>query len=159
MSPVGDLTGSLVDPRHAFGPWNRFGASRDADRQCRQPRWPGDDEGGRTMTTRRASRRVLALAVAGFAAALVLAACAAGPYPVTTEPVADLPGFWLGLWQGLITPITFVISLFTDDVNIYAVPNNGNWYDFGFVLGIMVAFGGPANQASAAGRPRRSIER
>ncbi len=40
-------------------------------------------------------------------------------------------GFWLGLWQGLISPITFVISLFTDGVNIYEVRNTGNWYDVG----------------------------
>ena len=59
----------------------------------------------------------------------------------------------------LITPITFIISLFTDNVNIYAVPNSGNWYDFGYVLGLMVAFSGPANQASAAGRRRSKAER
>ena len=33
---------------------------------------------------------------------------------------------------------------------------DGAWYDFGYVLGVMVAFSGPANQASAAGRRRRS---
>jgi hypothetical protein len=44
-------------------------------------------------------------------------------------------GFWDGLWHGLISPITFIVSLFTHDVNIYEVHNNGNWYNFGFVLG------------------------
>jgi hypothetical protein len=34
-----------------------------------------------------------------------------------------LAGFWLGLWQGLISPITFLISLFTSEVNIYEVQN------------------------------------
>ncbi len=67
-------------------------------------------------------------------AALVLAACTAGPNPeVGAGP--DPAGFWLGLWQGFIAPITFFISLFTDNVNIYEVNNSGNWYDFGFVLG------------------------
>jgi hypothetical protein len=46
----------------------------------------------------------------------------------------------LGLWQGLISPITFIVSLFTTKVNIYEVHNNGNWYDFGFMLGVAAAF-------------------
>ena len=45
-------------------------------------------------------------------ALLTLSACAAGPNAmVDTGP--DPAGFWLGLWQGLISPITFLISLFT----------------------------------------------
>ena len=35
----------------------------------------------------------------------------------------DPAGFWLGLWQGLISLITFLISLFTSEVNIYEVQN------------------------------------
>jgi hypothetical protein len=55
-------------------------------------------------------------------ALLILSACAAGPNElVDTGP--DPAGFWLGLWQGLISPITFVISLFTSEVNIYEVQN------------------------------------
>ena len=75
---------------------------------------------------------------------LFLAACAAGPNPDVGVPSADgeVAGFWLGLWQGFIAPITFVISLFTDEVNFYEVHNNGNWYDFGFVLGAGILFGG-----------------
>ena len=75
---------------------------------------------------------------------LVLAACAPGPNPDIGVPAADgdVAGFWLGLWQGFIAPVTFVISLFTDDVNFYEVHNNGNWYDFGFVLGAGILFGG-----------------
>jgi hypothetical protein len=41
----------------------------------------------------------------------------------------------MGLWHGFIAPITFFISLFSDNVNIYEVHNSGNWYDFGFVVG------------------------
>jgi hypothetical protein len=68
----------------------------------------------------------------------------------------DPAGFWLGLWQGLISPITFVISLFTEEVNIYEVQNNGNWYDSGFMLGVAIALGGGAGGGSAsAGRVRR----
>ena len=71
-----------------------------------------------------------------------LTGCAAGPNDMVA-PTADA-GFLLGLWHGVITPVTFVISLFTDTVNVYEVENNGNWYDFGFVLGLSVAFGGGA---------------
>ena len=90
-------------------------------------------------------RRRLVLAVALVGAALVLAACAPGPNPDVGTPTADgsPAGFWLGLWQGIIVPVTFVISLFTDTVNIYEVHNNGNWYDFGFVLGLGLFVGGP----------------
>lgn len=76
--------------------------------------------------------------------ALLLAACAAGTNPevgVAAED-GDLAGFWLGLWHGIIAPVTFVISLFTDSVNLYEVHNKGNWYDFGFVLGAGIIFGG-----------------
>ena len=54
----------------------------------------------------------------------------------------DLYGFWGGLWHGIIAPISFVLSLFMDDVAMYAVNNTGGWYDFGFVLGAGIIFGG-----------------
>jgi hypothetical protein len=40
-------------------------------------------------------------------------------------------------------------------VNIYEVHNNGNWYNFGFVLGVSVAFGGASRSGSASRAPRR----
>jgi len=43
--------------------------------------------------------------------------------------------FWGGLWHGIIAPVDLVISLFRDDVTVYAPNNNGAWYAFGFVLG------------------------
>lgn len=72
--------------------------------------------------------------MASLLLALSLASCAAHqPGPI---PLIDAPGFWKGLWHGSITPITFFVSLFSDDVRIYAFPNAGRWYDFGFMLGI-----------------------
>jgi hypothetical protein len=53
------------------------------------------------------------------------------------------PGFWLGLLHGLIAPFAFLVSLFSDHVRMYAFPNVGRWYDFGFLLG-MGAWGGGA---------------
>jgi len=73
---------------------------------------------------------------------LLLASCASQPPPV----VPDAPGFFAGLWHGAIAPIAFVVGLFTD-ARIYAFPNSGGWYDFGFLLGIGVWGGGGAAAA------------
>ncbi len=106
------------------------------------------------MTPRpsQSSRRAAGLMVTVLALA-VLGACAAGPNPASTGG-PDAAGFWLGLWQGLISPITFIVSLFNDQVSIYEVHNNGNWYDFGFMLGVASVFSGGGGGAAAAG-PRR----
>ena len=73
-------------------------------------------------------------AAAGLAFALT--ACVATQQPQAVAPQA--PGFLLGLWHGFIFPVAWIVSLFTDKVAIYAVPNNGGWYDFGYFLGIVV---------------------
>ena len=44
-------------------------------------------------------------------------------------------GFWGGTWHGLISFWSFIGSLFDADIAIYAVSNNGTWYNFGFVGG------------------------
>lgn len=44
----------------------------------------------------------------------------------------------------MIAPVTFIISLFSESVNIYEVHNTGGWYDFGFVLGAGILLGGGA---------------
>ena len=102
------------------------------------------------------SKRQAARAAVMLAAVLVLAACAAGANTVAQANQPDAAGFRLGLWQGLISPITFLISLFNDHVNIYEVNNNGNWYDFGFMLGVALAFSGSAGSGGAASRRSRS---
>jgi len=79
---------------------------------------------------------------------LLLAGCAAAANDAVGTGTQS--GFWLGLWHGSISPITFVISLFNDHVAIYEVHNSGHWYDFGFVLGASIAF------SSAARSGRRS---
>ena len=83
--------------------------------------------------------------------ALILAACAASEAPTAVQPGS--PGFLLGLWHGFIFPVAWVISLFTDKVAIYAVPNNGGWYDFGYFLGIVV-FGVGARKSHVVYRDR-----
>ena len=73
---------------------------------------------------------------------LLLSACAAGPNTLANVSAhsGGLAGFWMGLWHGIIAPFTFIISLFSDNVNLYEVHNNGGWYNFGFVLGAGILF-------------------
>ena len=81
-------------------------------------------------------KRVAVMAMV-LAVILVLAACAPGPNDAERTPSAKgkVAGFWMGLWHGLISPITFVISLFNKNVRLYEVHNSGGWYNFGFVIG------------------------
>lgn len=50
--------------------------------------------------------------------------------------VAEQAGFWFGLWNGITFPFAWVGSLFADSIAVYAINNNGGWYDFGFFLGL-----------------------
>jgi len=88
------------------------------------------------------SRRTLLFAL--LACTLLLGACAAGANPTAdiADADGDVAGFWLGVWHGVIAPITFIVSLFSDGVNVYEVHNNGGWYNFGFVLGAVFLIGG-----------------
>jgi hypothetical protein len=104
------------------------------------------EAGGQEHARRAATVGVLVVG------ALLLAGCAAGPNDVATVGSTQLAGFWLGLWHGLISPITFLVSLFNDHVSIYEVHNNGGWYNFGFMIGVSVIFGG--GPGSAARRRR-----
>jgi hypothetical protein len=58
------------------------------------------------------------------------------------ESEAKPAGFWPGVWHGMIMPITFFVSLFNPGVSIYETHNNGKPYNFGFILGASMAFGG-----------------
>ena len=69
------------------------------------------------------------------ASALALTACAQ-QVPTAVDPSA--PGFLEGLWHGFIFPVAWVVSLFSSSTAVYAVPNDGGWYDFGYFLGICV---------------------
>lgn len=78
-----------------------------------------------------------------------LTACAPGPNNQTGTANAkdSVAGFWLGLWQGFIAPFVFIISLFKSGLNIYEVHNNGAWYNFGYLFGLMCFFGGGGHQS------------
>ena len=105
----------------------------------------------------RRSLRRPALVALSVALLVLLTACA------SSNDVAGagghLAGFWPGLWQGFILPVSLIISWFNSSVGIYEVHNNGGWYDTGFVLGASFVFGsvlGGGRGAASAGRRRSS---
>ncbi len=52
-------------------------------------------------------------------------------------------GFFGGLWHGIIAPLSFIGSLVSDHIAVWAVNNNGGWYTFGFLIGVGgLGFGG-----------------
>jgi hypothetical protein len=85
---------------------------------------------------RRAAARLAPVALATACCALLTACATQSAEAVASAP--GTPGFLLGLWHGFIFPVAWFLSLFMPDVAIYAVPNDGGWYDFGFFLGIVV---------------------
>lgn len=76
----------------------------------------------------------LVLTVALAVVMLALSGCATQP-----SPAGDHPGFLQGVLHGLIVPGTLVGSIFYD-IRMYAFPNGGIAYDFGFVLGYSTVF-------------------
>jgi hypothetical protein len=81
----------------------------------------------------------------------LLAGCAPGAN--SDKGVADernaVAGFWLGIWQGFIAPVVFVISLFRSSLNIYEIHNNGIWYNLGYLFGLACFFGGGGKGATS----------
>ena len=108
--------------------------------------------GERGRSPRGGVSRVLRPRYAALAAgALALSACAATQDSAAVASSA--PGFLLGLWHGFIFPVAWIVSLFVSKVAVYAVPNNGGWYDFGYFLGIVV-FGVGARKSHIVYRDR-----
>jgi len=89
---------------------------------------------------------------------LALSACAASPNELqgTESEEGEVAGFWLGLWHGIIAPFTFIISLFSDNIGIYEVHNNGGWYNFGYLIGLTIIFGGSGGGAGSRRRRQRT---
>lgn len=91
----------------------------------------------------------LAIFIIMMAVLLFITSCAAGPNTMedSQNQKGKVAGFWAGLWHGFISFFTFIISLFTDKVNVYEVHNSGNWYNFGFILGVMIFYSGSGRGA------------
>ena len=91
------------------------------------------------------------LAAVIFAVVLSISSCAAERNPLEdaaahaaccTELGGASAGFWLGIWHGMISPVTFFVSIFRSSTGVYEVHNNGAWYNLGFFLGLTSIIGG-----------------
>ena len=78
---------------------------------------------------------------------VIIALCTGCADSVTFDQASEMSkvGFWHGLWHGICFPFSLVGSWFMDDVAIYAIYNNGGWYDFGFYIGTASLVGGASN--------------
>ena len=73
----------------------------------------------------------------GLLAIFFMSGCAHSPNVTVNVPDGThIYGFWGGTWHGMISGFSFIGSLFDDSIRVYAVNNNGHWYDFGFVGGL-----------------------
>ena len=65
-----------------------------------------------------------------------------GLNPLVNEAAANgvVAGVIQGLWHGIIAPVTLVMSLFNENVQMYEVHNNGREYNLGFLLGVALVF-------------------
>ncbi len=88
--------------------------------------------------------------------ALVLAACSAGDPRFSAEAPA---GFWMGIWHGMISVITLIFGIFSDNVQVYEVNNTGGWYDAGFLFGTLTIWGSGSKGYQRARRRQRRRER
>ena len=66
-----------------------------------------------------------------------------GVNPELDKPVekGKVAGLGTGLWHGLISVVTLIISFFNPDIQMYEVHNNGPMYNLGFLLGTILLFG------------------
>lgn len=140
-----------VAPGRASGPSfirdekTQHAATRDTS--LRPPRALREKASSPSLRAFASSRESKALA-----ALLLLSACA---QQVASGVQPAAPGFLLGVWHGFIFPVAWVLSLVMPDVAIYAVPNNGGWYDFGFFIGVVfLGVGSNKGRTVVRGRPR-----
>ncbi len=77
-----------------------------------------------------------------FVIMMILLTSCADVLSIDTCRAGTQYGFLGGVWHGIVAPFSFIASVFFDSIAMYAVNNNGGWYDFGFVLGAGILFGG-----------------
>jgi len=87
-------------------------------------------------------KKLLTLTIFILFALIILSSCAEVQH-IEACQTGHTFGFFGGLLHGIIAPVSFVISLFSDHVAVWAVNNNGGWYTFGFLIGVGgLGFGG-----------------
>jgi len=67
---------------------------------------------------------------------------APGPNPLVNTPDAHGPaaGILMGIWHGIISPVTLIVSFVNPNVQMYEVHNDGSQYNLGFLIGVAIVF-------------------
>jgi hypothetical protein len=65
---------------------------------------------------------------------------APGPNPLvnTADAHGHPAGILLGIWHGIISPVTIVMSFLNKGTQMYEVHNDGSPYNLGFFLGVLI---------------------
>jgi hypothetical protein len=65
-----------------------------------------------------------------------------GPNPELDKAPKDgvVAGLFTGLWHGIISPVTLIVSFFNPEIQMYDVFNTGPLYNLGFFIGIAIVF-------------------
>jgi hypothetical protein len=65
-----------------------------------------------------------------------------GPNPLVNSSDANgnVAGILLGIWHGIISPVTLVWSFINPNVQMYEVYNDGSQYNLGFLVGMAIVF-------------------
>lgn len=67
---------------------------------------------------------------------------APGPNPSMNTPDAQgqVAGILMGIWHGIISPVTLIVSFVNPNVQMYEVHNDGSPYNLGFLIGVAIVF-------------------
>jgi hypothetical protein len=58
----------------------------------------------------------------------------------TADAHGRVAGILLGVWHGVISPVTLVMSFINSNVQMYEVHNDGSQYNLGFLIGVAIVF-------------------
>jgi hypothetical protein len=58
----------------------------------------------------------------------------------TADTRGRIAGILPGIWHGIISPVTLVLSFINPNVQMYEVHNDGSQYNLGFLIGVAIVF-------------------
>ncbi len=62
------------------------------------------------------------------------------PLMNTADAQNRIAGILAGIWHGIISPITLVLSFINPAIQMYEVHNDGSQYNLGFLIGVALVF-------------------
>lgn len=62
------------------------------------------------------------------------------PLVNTADSENHIAGALIGVWHGIISPVTLVMSFINPNVQMYEVFNDGPQYNLGFLIGVAIVF-------------------